>query len=227
MKSIFSPSFLKQKARQLKKEKSLTQNQALDEAAVELGYSNYKHYLNVLEAGRKRKEARFKYVSLEKDIIKKTELAITFIKDFKIPFHEQLDILMLFQHSDDIQSLCEKLNLMKDDIELFLFGDFLTDEGKYEINFRAPHFIAKKISISDLTYEINDGVLCVEGNYDLKIEFEFELDESDPISKDERFNDRDLFGTFGIRIDRDKKITIEYSDIGEETEGSFSLASFR
>lgn len=36
----------------------------------------------------------------------------------------------------------------------------------------------------DLTYEIDDGVLCVEGRYALKAEFEFALDEDDPISND-------------------------------------------
>lgn len=46
--SIALLSFLKQRARQLKKEKSLRSCQALDEAARELGYSNYKNYLNVL-----------------------------------------------------------------------------------------------------------------------------------------------------------------------------------
>lgn len=40
MKSLVLLSFLKQLARQLKKEKSLKSNQALNEAARELGYYN-------------------------------------------------------------------------------------------------------------------------------------------------------------------------------------------
>lgn len=38
--------------------------------------------------------------------------------------------------------------------------------------------------------------LIVDGQYHLKTEFEFEIDEDDPISKDERFNDREVFGSF-------------------------------
>jgi type II secretory pathway pseudopilin PulG len=53
-KSLVSPSFLKQKARQLKKEKSLSQSQALNEAAQHFGFSNYKNYLNVLEGNQKQ-----------------------------------------------------------------------------------------------------------------------------------------------------------------------------
>ncbi len=227
MKSIISPSFLKQKARQLKKEKSINQHQALDEAAKLYGFSNYKHYLNVLEMVSKRKVAHFKNISFEKDLFKKIELTVNYIHNFKMPFHEQLEVIQLFHDPAAVQSLCEKLGLMKGEIEQFLFNDFLTDEGKYEITFRAPHFIAKKLATSDLTYEIQDGVLCVDGQYILTTEFEYELDASDPISKDERFNDRELFGHFEVRVDKNKKITIEHSDIGEEIDGSFSLASFR
>lgn len=213
MESIISPSFLKQKARQLKKEKSINQHQALDEAAKLYGYSNYKHYLNVLEVVSKRKVTHFKNISLEKDSFKKIELAVNFIHTFKVPFHEQLEVIQLFYDPAAVQSLCEKLGLMKDEIEQFLFKDFLTDEGKYEITFRAPHFIAKKLSTSDLTYEIQDGVLCVDGQYILTTEFEYELDADDPISKDQRFNDRDFDGCFGVEIDMNKKISIIHSDM--------------
>lgn len=229
MKSIVSPSFLKQKARQLKKEKSLSQNQALNEAAKELGYSNYKHYLNMLETGRNHKELHLKNISSEKDMSKKMELAILFIQSFKITFHEKLDILKLFQHSDVIQVLCEKLDFMKNDIQSCLLNDFLTDEGKDEIHFRHPYFKADEISLSSLTYEIDEDLLYVDGSYNLKTKIDFGYVElaNEEDHENECFNDRELFGTFGIKIDRNKKITIEHSDIGEEIEGSFSLASFR
>ncbi len=48
-KSLVSPSFIKQKAKQLKREKSLSQSQALNEAVQLFGFSNYKNYLNILE----------------------------------------------------------------------------------------------------------------------------------------------------------------------------------
>lgn len=227
MDPIISPSFLKQKARQLKKEQSLRQSQALDEAAKFLGYTNYKNYRNVLLAGNKRKESHLKSISSENDLLKKVELALSFIQNYKIPFNEQLDILKLFKQTEPVQSVCEKLNLMNNDIQSCLLKDFRTDEANKEIHWSRAYFIAKEIFISDLDYEVVGDMLCVDGDYVLKTESEFELDEGNPISKDQRFNDRELFGTFRVRIDRDKNITIEHSDIGEEVGGSFYSASFR
>lgn len=231
MGSIVTPSFLKQKARQLKKEKSITQSQALDEAARFFGYSNYKHYLNILDAGSKLKENLLKEIYSEKDILKKKELAIHFIKNFKTLFHEHLDILKMFQdsdYSDTVQTICEKLNLIKDEIQSYMIEDFLTEEGKYEIHSLQPYFIAKEISLSDLAYEIDGDMLSVDGSYELKTKFDFEnIIVNEEELKDERFNDRELFGTFEIRIDRNKKFTIVHSDIGEEMKGSFYSASFR
>lgn len=241
-KSIVSPSFLKQKARNLKKEKSLSHSQALDEVAREYGYSNYKNYLNILDANSKKSmhpEILLKNLSSENDLSKKVALTISFIKDFKIPFHEQLDILKFFQHShelgqhpdfewlDDVHFVSEKLNLMNDEIQQYLLDDFLTDEGIAEIHFMQPHFKAKEVSLSELTYELDRDMLVVDGQYNLKTEFEFEMDEDDPISKDKRFNDREVFGSFGVNIDRNKKITITHSSITEENGGIFFRGSFR
>lgn len=213
MESLVSPSFLKQKARQLKREKSINQHQALDEAAKLYGFSNYKHYLNVIDEGNQHKEACFKNIFLEKDSFKKIEYAVNFMHDFKVSFREQLEVLKLFHDSVAVQSICEKLKLMKDEIDLFLYNDFLTDEGKYEVTFRAPHFIAKKVTTSNLIYEIQDGVLCIEGQYILTTKFDYELDADDPISKDDRFNDRYFDGCFGVEIDLNMKISIVHSDM--------------
>lgn len=214
MDSIVSPSFLKQKARQLRKRAPLSQSQALNEAAKLFGFSNYQHYLNVLESRDKRKEADFKIISSEKDMFKKSDLAISFIKNFNPPFYKQLEIFKLFQQAsgtDALQVLCEKLKEIRNSIESCVFNSFLTDEGKYEINFRSPNFIAKNISTGELTYEVNGEVLYVDGNYVLNTEFE--LDENDPISKDVRFKDHELNGWFGVEIDRNMKVNLVHSDM--------------
>lgn len=216
-------SILKKKARQLQKEKSLTWHQALNESAKEFGYTNYQNYKNISEAHLKQyksaMEVLLKNISLETDIPKKMELAISSMENYETPLRDLFDILNQFQHSEEIiQVVCEKLNLMKEEIQLFLFNDFLTDEGKNEINFRAPHFIAKEISISDLTYEINEDALYVDGNYVLKTEFEFELDANDPTSKDERFKDREFEGSFGVEVDANKNITFVHSDMSTDNE---------
>lgn len=231
MKTPVSLTFLKKLAKKLKKEKSLRQHQALDEASKQLGHSNYRNYLNISKANRKQpesdKEVLLKNIYSENDMSKKLELAISFIQNYETSFQNLLGIVKLFQHSEEnLQFFCEKLNL-KNKIQSYLLKDFLTDEGKAEIHFRQPYFIAKEISLSDLTYEIDDDMLCVDGNYYLKTEFEFEIDENDPISKDNRFNDRKLFGSFEITIDKNQKIIIVHSDIGEEFDGVFQTASFR
>jgi hypothetical protein len=159
-------------------------------------------------------EVLLENISSENDISIKMELAISFIQNYKMPFRNLLEILKEFTHSEEsIQTLCEKLNLMRDEIQSFLFNDFLTEEGKEEINFRAPYFIAKNISVSGLTYELDGDMLCVDGDYVLKTEFEFELDKKDSTSKDERFEDREFNGTFGVEIDMNKKITFVHSDM--------------
>lgn len=229
-KTFILLSVIKKRARQLKNENSLTWHQALDASAKEFGYTNYQNYKNISEANLRQyksvMEIFLKDISLETDLSKKIELAISSMEKYETPLRDLFDILTQFQHSEDIiQTVCEKLSLMKNEIQLFLFNDFLTEEGKYELNFRAPNFIAKEISISELTYEFNDSVLYVDGNYILKTEFEFELDENDPISKDERFNDREFEGSFGLEIDANKEITFMHSDMSTDN-GLSSLHGF-
>lgn len=219
-------SILRKRAKQLQKEKSITWHQALDESAKEFGCANYQNYKNISEAHLRQYksdvEVFFKNILSEADISKKMELATTAMENLETPLRDLFDILKQFQHLEEtVQAICEKLNLMEAEIELFLFNDFLADEGRYEINSRAPNFIAKEISISNLTYEMDEDVLCVDGNYVLKTEFEFELDEDDPISKNERFKGREFDGSFGVEIDRNKKITFVHSDIGGEFESLY------
>ncbi len=50
MKSLVSPSYFKQQAKRLKKERSLTHAGSLDEYAKSCGFSNYRNYLNEWKA---------------------------------------------------------------------------------------------------------------------------------------------------------------------------------
>lgn len=231
MRPVVLHSIIKQRASQLQKEKDLKWLQALDAASREFDYTNYKNYKNLLEA--KRKQSKYstdflmKKISSESDVSKKIALAIPLFETPKTQFQDLFDILKLFKFSaDSIQSLCEK-SILKSEIQSYLFNDFRSPEGKAEIQSWQTYFIAKEISIRDLIFKLEDDILFVEGNYDLKTEFEFEIDRTDPISHDERFNDRELFGSFDITIDRNKSITIENSDIGEKFNGFYQSASFR
>lgn len=215
--SLVSPSFLKQKARQLKKEKSLSQSDALNEAALLLGFTNYKNYLNLLKGKNERrrlsKQTFLENLLSECDPSKRESLAISFIQQSKPSFSDVIDVLKLMQCPDSVQPVCDELKL-HDEVHSFLLANFLSKDGKREIQLDQPHFVAKGISLSKLVFELDGDRLRVDGDYTLSAEFEFELDKEDPISKDSRFNDRELSGSFEITIDRHKKFIFENMDGG-------------
>lgn len=205
-KSLVSPSFLKQRARQLKREKSLSQNQALNEAARELGYSNYKNYLNILETNQRQImspiELLLKDISTNDDITTKVDLAAAFIKNNLIPFNDLVYILKSFQHLETLKSVCEKANL-KADIQTVVLNDFLTEDGKNEIAKFYKKFRAKEVFLGKVNYEMNEDVIYIDGLYELKA-------EHDSDTSKRKLKDRLLFGTFKMTIDRED-IAMEYS----------------
>lgn len=214
-------SFLKKRARQLKKDKSIKWCQAIDEAAKELGYANYKNYKNISYSDFKKykftREILLDKISRETNISKKLELAYLFIQNHGTPFRDSLDILKQFQHSKEmIQVVCENLNLMKDEIQCYLLQSFLSKEGETEINMFYENYIAKQIAMSNLLYEIDEDMLCIAGNYSLRIEFSSEVPRH--LKKLPHFQNHELSGSFDITIDRNKKITLEECDIGDSNE---------
>jgi hypothetical protein len=226
MITLISPTFLKQEAKKLQKSLGLTWHEALNEISKKYGFSNWKHFLNVSEALKQK-------LSLENDMSKKIEFVFPFLQSSQMPFHEQLDILKLFQHPEDKQAMCEKWNLMKDEMHGALFNEFLTEEGKYEIHFRHPEYIAKEISLRDIEYELKGNMLCVDGEYELKIKFDsegiyivegserikFGSEVPDRYKELPHFKERVLSGSFGIKIDSNKKITIPHLNIIEIIDG--------
>lgn len=210
--------FLKQQARKLKKSNNLILAKALDEVSKNYGFSNYRHYINVYKSNQKRSRISIAVfldnLSLEHDSSKKIPLAISYIQSAKLHFKDLLEILKQFQHSDnDLQAICEQQSLMQNEIQSFLFEDFLAGEGEYELNFRSPHTKAKQISLSNLTYEIDEGMLVVEGKYLLKATFEFAVSDNDRHNEDHQYPDFEYDGSFGVEIDRNKLITFTHSDM--------------
>ena len=212
-KSLVSPSFIKQKARQLKKEKGLSQSKALDEAVKQFGYSNYKNYLNVSETDRTQtkssKESILKQLQTEKDLSKRVELALLLIQKSKLSFSEVFDLLKLFRGSEKaLKDICESTSL-RSDIQKFVFDDFIESDGELELD---DHFIIEELVVNDLTYDFQDGLLNVMGSYDLKLKFEFEV--PDEMKHLPNFNRDPMSGGFDINIDRDKTFTVLDSSIG-------------
>lgn len=217
-KPLVLSSFFKQRAKQLKKEKSLSQNQALNEAAKELGYSNYKNYLNLLISKRNQsissKDDLLKEISFETNMSKKIDLAIPFIQNPATPFQDIIDILKLFQDSEkDMQFVCEKTNL-KNEIQQYWFNDYLTGEGESEIYGFNEYYVAKDLSIKEIQYRIDGDHICVDGEYDLTIKFGFELEDESDREKYPHFQDHLWSGDFEISINRNKEITVVNASFG-------------
>lgn len=216
MTNLVSSKFLKQVAKKLKKGLDLTHHQALDEASKMYGFSNYRHYLNVLEESESLEE---KNIPLKNTVSKKIEFEMPFEQSSQMSFNEQLDFLKVFQNSEDVQTQCEKWNLMKDEIKSALFNEFLTEVGENEIDFRYKYYIAKDISVKDLEYEIKGDILCVDGEYDLTIKLN--ADDSLPTNYQEipNFQDHILSGSFGIKLDKDRNIAIPHLNIIQFIDG--------
>jgi hypothetical protein len=211
-KSPVLASFLKQRAKQLKKEKSLSHHEALDEAAKELGHSNYKNYRNLLEDKRRQsklsKNVLLKKISLETDMSKKMDLAAPFVQNLETPFQDLLDILKLFKYSEEaLQLLCEKSNI-KNEIQQYWFNHYLNGDGEAEIYGLHEHYVAKDLMVKELKYKINEDMICIDGEYDLTIKFGFELEDESYREKYPHFQDYLCRGDFEITIDKHKEITI-------------------
>lgn len=216
-KPFVSPSFLKQKARKLKRQKTISQAEALDEAAIELGYSNYKNYLNASKANQnspvQTEEALLLKISSEKQnaVTEKVDIYSSRISKLKQPTQELVSFLNETRPSENhTQSICDTKSELKEYIELHLLVDALEDDGG-EVDSYAPYHLANKVSLSDLKYRMNEGRLSVEGSYDLNLKFAF---DHDPTDKDGFFDDQEMFGSFELTIDGSGEITFENQDLG-------------
>lgn len=216
-KPIVSPSFLKQKARQLKKSKSLTQSEALNEASQELGFSNYKNYLNALESSRPEPPdpADFEmeiWEQMNGESSKRIAIVDSLLQKLKLPFGELLDSLEQARHWKTRQSICEKYPELKEFIRLHIHMDSLEDEGG-SLELISSYHLPKEAEVKNLVFRLGDDLLLVEGDYELKLDFAFEHEPNDPHPL---LEDRSAWGSFELTIDRNKTLTIEHSDIGWE-----------
>ncbi|USQ15540.1 hypothetical protein J2N86_16070 (plasmid) [Legionella lytica] len=173
---------------------------------------------------------------MEKDILKKSQRAISLIQNSTPQFHELLDTLKLFQHINTdkplaykklsldadlhdliqpwFQYVCEQLRLMKDEIQSYLFHDFSEDSGQKDIEDLYPYFIAKELTISNIMYKIVNDMLSIEADYLLKLDVDnSRITFENELAKGERFKARETFGSFGVTVDRNKKINMEHCDI--------------
>lgn len=229
--SIVSPSYIKQQAKKIKKEKGISHTEALEEAVKLHGYSNYKHYLNDLKTNRDISnpalEEILKSISLEKEQSEKVDLAVSFFHTGKIPIQDMLEVLKQFQKSKrDVQYLCDQSTL-EGEIRRFLLNYFLESKEDVQALPLMEHFVAKNVVVKHLTYELRKNKLIICGNYTL--EFQFEHEVPDEMKDLPHFRRGPMFGDFEITIDKNNKITAENLDIGEETnaDGTFWMQPFK
>lgn len=211
--SPVTPSYLKQKAKQIKKERSIPQHEALDEASKLFGFTNYKNYLNSLKANsRPQIGSVLSNLVAEKDSKKRLAVAMEFVSGNKVATCDLMEILKIFKSEKSVTAICEK-SLLPKAIHKFMVEDLGRDESG-EIEDYAPYFKIEEVSVKDLVYRIEGDEIAVDGNYDIKLVVDGEVDEED---KDHpSFTPRYMDGDFELLIDRDQNITVKESSIGHE-----------
>lgn len=232
-KSLITPTFLKQKAKQLKKEKSISLYQAREEAAIQYGFSNYRHFLNEWESNRQPKsqseiEALLKQLSSEKDMAKKLEIAIPFVQNNKMSFPEMFEIFEQFRSSAEaVQSVCENSFFLDHVVGTMMLEYFRVSKEDVQALPLKEHFIAKNVVVEDLECELITERLNVKGLYTIEFEFEHLSELEEDMKPMSHFNRDPMFGQFEMTIDRNKQVTIANPTIGEIDEDGVFMGRFK
>lgn len=223
-------SQLTKKAKSIQTEKACKWHEALDVSARDYGFSNFRHYQNVVSELQREKESLAALIYKTKLCTEKEELIEKYLLSYQVPFKEKLIMLRELPHSPDrfnlldgkdpIQKIANKIGFMHQEISKFLLEDFQSQEGLDELQFMAEHFTPKELSINALEYELFDDYLEVEGNYKLSLEFEYEVVEEE-FKNNPRFKDRKFIGSFVVSVDLNKNITVLHSSISEDMESGF------
>src|ERR1035438_5675415 len=146
------------------------------------------------EQSKFEKEILLKDISLEMDISKKVRLAISFLQKYKTPFQDSLIILRQFENLEEALQLVGNCLNLEDDIQKYILNYFIESKSDIQALPLKEHFIAKKVFVEDLVYEIEEDFLVVYGNYNLSFKFEHEVPEE--LKNEPHFNREPMFGEF-------------------------------
>lgn len=232
-KPLITPTFLKQKAKQLKKEKSISLHQAREEMAVQYGFDNYRHFLNEWEANQKPKsqseiDALLRKLSLEKDMTKKIELAIPFLQNNKMSFPDMFNVFEEFRSSAEaVQAVCENSFFLDHVVSKMMLEYFRVSREDVQALPLKEHFIAKNVVVEDLECELITERLNVKGLYTIEFEFEHWSELEEDMKHMSHFNRDPMFGQFELTIDRNKQVTIANPTIGEVDEDGVFMGRFK
>lgn len=231
-KALVTPTFLKQKAKQLKKSKSISLHQALEETAIHYGFSNYKNFLNEWESNRKPSsrseiDTLLKDITSEEQMTKKLDLAVPFLQNNKMSFPEMFELFEKFQQSQEaVQTVCENSFFLDHVVRTMLLEYFQKCKADVQALPSRENFVAKNIVIEDLVCGLITERLNVKGLYTIEFEFEHLADVEEHMKNMPHFNRDPMFGQFEMTIDRSKQVTIANPTIGEIFEGQLYIGPF-
>lgn len=175
-------------------------------------------------------------ISEEMDLNKKAQLAISSIKNNSFRFQEQLNIIQLFEELEQdtqlacnnlrldenlheliepwVQYVCEQINFMESEIELFVYNDFSSGEGAVDLEDLYPYYMPTSVTISNPMYRLVGNEICIEADYTLDLEFDCLSDDEDNNSEIlKMYPPCQANGSFEVEINRKQKITFVHSDI--------------
>ncbi len=231
--SLITPTVLKQKAKQLKKEKSISLHQALEETAVQYGFANYKHFLNEWGANRQTKsqsdiDTLLRKLHSEKDMKRKLDLAIPFVQSNKMSFPEMFQVFEQFHPSAEaVQTVCENSFFLDHVVNTMMLEYFRVSKEDVQVLPLKEHFIASNVVVEDLECELITERLNIKGLYTVEFEFEYLSELEEDMKQMPHFNRNPMFGQFEMTIDRNKQVTIANPTIGEIDEDGGFMGRFK
>lgn len=230
---VVSRSFIKQRAKQLKKEKGISLHEAYNEAVRPFDYANYKHFLNESESNHRQQaqskiEALLRKLSSEKEIARKLELAIPFVQNNKMSFPDMFDVFEQFRQSAEaVQTICRNSFFLDHVVNTMMLEYFRQSKGDVQLLPLKEHFVVKNIVVEDLECELLTERLNVRGLYTIEFEFEHFSDLEEDMKHLPHFNRDPMFGQFEMTLDRNKQVTIANPTIGEVTEDGPYMTKFK
>lgn len=183
MKQRISPTLLKRKAKQLKKEQGLKHQEALDIISKKFGYSSYQEYEKNLD--KHKCKVTLSSIEKEANIKNKEILAQRYIKQPSSTYESIYEMILKFKEPEIFTRLCYSAGYNK------LFKKFITqDINDNDTDFEVPDFFKiVDLNITFLEFEIWDDKVSVDGNLKLKASFMKEVYDT-PDCKDSFFDDR-------------------------------------
>lgn len=186
-----SRSILEQTAKKIEKLKGLKWSKALDEAALELGFNNYRHFLNAYEKSKPEKQLKQNF------------------NQFK-SFPEFLAFLKKAE-SVDVAESCTKLGL-DNDVKNYLLSVF--EERGLSLVGLIPNNLQKlDFEFDEFNFRPINDHLSITGNFSILVKSLFEEDpkRKSTVKRSNRFE-----GNFSAQIDSSKSLILQEISISDK-----------